>query len=107
MMTQAKRLLALALALVLLGGPVQGAHAAVTAGAGQPDGTSTPPRLSFSDGEVSFWRPGADDWAPAQINTPIAPGDERVDVVVATASGDRAAGAWRPGASGRRWSSNW
>jgi hypothetical protein len=32
--------------------------------------------LSFSDGEVSFWRPGADDWAPAQINTPIAPGDE-------------------------------
>jgi hypothetical protein len=68
MMTQAKRLLALALALVLLGGPVQGARAAVTAGPGQPDGTSTPTRLSVSDGEVTFWRPGADDWAPAQIS---------------------------------------
>ncbi|MBI3630636.1 MAG: hypothetical protein HY217_13895, partial [Candidatus Rokubacteria bacterium] len=27
-------------------------------------------------GAVSFWRPGAQDWAPAQINTPLAPGDE-------------------------------
>ncbi len=36
----------------------------------------TPPRLSFIDGEVSFWRPGAEDWAPAQINTALAPGDE-------------------------------
>lgn len=36
----------------------------------------TPPRLSFLDGSVSFWRPGADDWAPAQINTPLAPGDQ-------------------------------
>jgi len=35
----------------------------------------TPPRLAFVDGEVSFWRPGADDWAPAQINTPLAAGD--------------------------------
>jgi len=35
----------------------------------------TPPRLSFTDGEVSFWRPGAADWAPARINTPLAPGD--------------------------------
>jgi hypothetical protein len=35
----------------------------------------TPPRLSFLDGEVSFWRPGADDWVPARINTPLAPGD--------------------------------
>ena len=35
----------------------------------------TPPRLSFVDGSVSFWRPGADDWVPAQINTPLAPGD--------------------------------
>lgn len=24
----------------------------------------TPPRLAFVDGEVSFWRPGAEDWAP-------------------------------------------
>jgi len=36
----------------------------------------TPPRLSFTDGEVSFLRPGADDWTPAQVNTALAPGDE-------------------------------
>lgn len=36
----------------------------------------TPPRLSFVHGEVSFWRPGAQDWAQAQINTPLAPGDQ-------------------------------
>src|SRR5437016_1985045 len=35
----------------------------------------TPVRLSFTRGEVSFWRPGAEDWGPAQINTPLAPGD--------------------------------
>src|SRR5216683_1952340 len=32
----------------------------------------TPPRLSFVDGQVSFWRPGAQDWAQAQVNTPHA-----------------------------------
>jgi hypothetical protein len=35
----------------------------------------TPPRLSLVQGDVSFWRPGAEDWAPAQANTPLAPGD--------------------------------
>ena len=35
----------------------------------------TPPRLSYLYGEVSFWRAGADDWAPATLNTPLAPGD--------------------------------
>src|SRR5262249_6860233 len=35
----------------------------------------TPMRLSYLDGEVSFWRPGGDDWAPARVNTPLAPGD--------------------------------
>jgi hypothetical protein len=35
----------------------------------------TPPRLSFTSGEVSFWRPGAQDWSQAQVNTPLAPGD--------------------------------
>jgi hypothetical protein len=35
----------------------------------------TPPRLSSTWGEVSFWRPGAQDWAEAQFNTPLAPGD--------------------------------
>src|SRR6267143_5247794 len=36
----------------------------------------TPPRLSYVDGEVSFWRTGAAGWAPAQVNTALAPGDE-------------------------------
>ena len=35
----------------------------------------TPPRLSFVDGKASFWRPGAQDWAPARVNTPLAAGD--------------------------------
>jgi len=45
-------------------------------GAPGADVDRTPPRLSFTDGAVSFWRPGAQDWAPAQVNTPLAPGDE-------------------------------
>jgi hypothetical protein len=36
----------------------------------------TPPRLSLLDGQVSFWRPGAEDWVQAQINTALAPGDQ-------------------------------
>jgi hypothetical protein len=36
----------------------------------------TPPRLSLADGEVSFWRPGAEDWAPARVNVALAPGDQ-------------------------------
>jgi hypothetical protein len=36
----------------------------------------TPPRLALVDGEVSFWRPGAEDWSPAQVNTALAEGDE-------------------------------
>jgi hypothetical protein len=36
----------------------------------------TPPRLGFVEGQVSFWRPGAADWAQARVNTPLAPGDE-------------------------------
>ena len=35
----------------------------------------TPPRLVYTHGPVSFWRPGAEDWGPAQVNTPLAPGD--------------------------------
>jgi hypothetical protein len=35
----------------------------------------TPPRLSATWGDVSYWRPGAQDWAQAQANTPLAPGD--------------------------------
>jgi hypothetical protein len=36
----------------------------------------TPPRLSLVDGEVSFWRSGAPEWAQARVNTPLAEGDE-------------------------------
>ena len=35
----------------------------------------TPPRLSLTDGAVSFFRVGSDAWTPAQINTPLAAGD--------------------------------
>ena len=38
-------------------------------------GDVTPARVSYIHGEVSFWRPGAEDWAPARLNTPLAPGD--------------------------------
>lgn len=40
-----------------------------------PGADITPPRLSFVDGKASFWRPGAEDWAPARVNTPLAAGD--------------------------------
>src|SRR5262245_66040393 len=36
----------------------------------------TPPRLSYADGEVSYFRPGGQEWAPAQVNKAVAPGDE-------------------------------
>ena len=35
----------------------------------------TPPRLSFIDGEVSYWRPGAEAWARARPNLALAEGD--------------------------------
>ena len=76
MITHARRLMATLLAFALLLGPVPAARAA-TPPPGESEGVgSTPPRLSYATGEVSFWRPGATDWAPAQINTPLAPGDE-------------------------------
>ena len=38
-------------------------------------GGPTPPRLGFVEGDVSFWRPGAEDWSSAQVNTALAAGD--------------------------------
>jgi hypothetical protein len=35
----------------------------------------SPMRLSYAEGEVSFWRNGATDWVQAQLNTPLAVGD--------------------------------
>ncbi len=48
----------------------------LAAGAQQAqEGEPTPPRLSLIEGSASFWRPGAEDWAPGRLNTPLAPGD--------------------------------
>ena len=51
---------------------IAGCHLAA---AQQDSGGPTPPRLSLIEGEVSFWRPGNDDWETATLNTPLAPGD--------------------------------
>jgi uncharacterized protein DUF6600 len=66
--------------LILAFGMVIGGVSAAT-GADPPDPEQaavgqTPPRLGLVDGQVSFWRPGAADWVQAQVNTPLAPGDE-------------------------------
>jgi hypothetical protein len=78
MITIARRLTALALGILLLFGASTAIAATAPSDAPAPDGPigRTPPRLSYLEGEVSFWRPGAADWAPAQINTALAPGDE-------------------------------
>jgi hypothetical protein len=48
----------------------------MTAVAQEDDQTAiTPMRLSYADGNVSFWRYGATDWVDAQLNTPLAAGD--------------------------------
>jgi hypothetical protein len=52
------------------------ARAAETAASEVTPPGPTPPRLSFVDGQVSFWRPGAQEWVAARVNTPLAPGDE-------------------------------
>ncbi len=44
-------------------------------GEGASDGR-TPPRLSYTNGQVSYWRPGAPDWVGAPLNIPLASGDE-------------------------------
>jgi hypothetical protein len=71
-MMECKRLATALALLVVVAGPGRGAVAAT--GAEQGTGP-TPPRLSFTDGEVSFWRPGAEEWTPAKANTPLAAGD--------------------------------
>ena len=57
--------------LFLFGLSGTAAFAADDGGAWAP----TPPRLSFIDGEVSYWRPGADEWARARPNLALAEGD--------------------------------
>src|SRR5215471_10830054 len=70
------RTMALLLLLGLLPGLVSTVSAAGPADPDQAAYDLTPPRLSLTDGQVSFWRPGADDWTTALVNTPLAPGDE-------------------------------
>ncbi len=65
---QRAAVLRLATLLLLWIGAV--AALAQSAGAGP-----TPPRLSLVEGQVSFWRPGAEAWSVAALNTPLAPGD--------------------------------
>ncbi len=75
--TLARRLTASLLALTLVLGPLAGAHAADPAGEAESEASGpTPLRLSFTAGDVRFWRPGAEDWVPAQVNIPLAPGDQ-------------------------------
>src|SRR5215510_2050869 len=81
-----KRIVAAFLVLITMSGPgfarMVGAQS-MAAVPPQPPGMptpeesadATPPRLSYVNGEVSFWRQGASDWAPAQLNTPLALGD--------------------------------
>ena len=74
---QGRTILGLMLAVSLLTGMPPLAHAGEAPDQDQEDTISrTPPRLSFVDGQVSFWRPGAQEWVQAQINTPLAPGDQ-------------------------------
>jgi len=70
-----KWIFGLALALGLLIGLPPVVQADETAGTSEDAVGQVPPRLSFTDGNVSFFRPGAPDWVQAQINTPLAPGD--------------------------------
>lgn len=44
----------------------------------------TPPRIGMVSGSASFWRPGADGWSPAQVNTPLAVGDAVYTAAAAT-----------------------
>jgi FecR protein len=65
-------ILACLLAATLMIGGVPAARGDETQ---DPRFDAAPPRLSLTDGQVSFWRPGAQDWTQAQVNTPLAPGD--------------------------------
>jgi hypothetical protein len=60
----------LCLASLALGGLVGAGAEDELAGAGR-----TPPRLAWTEGAPSFFRAGAEGWAPAPVNLPLAPGD--------------------------------
>ncbi|MGH2670501.1 MAG: hypothetical protein ACRDH5_15540, partial [bacterium] len=72
--------LAVAMGLALALGNTGIARAFQASAPAPPDESTaddrTPPRLSYVDGQVSFWRPGAPEWVAAQVNIALAPGDE-------------------------------
>jgi len=70
-----RRLIQFILVLITLSFGMAVARGAGTPGSQEDAIGHTPPRLSLTTGEVSFWRPGAQDWSQAQVNTPLAPGD--------------------------------
>jgi hypothetical protein len=75
--TPRKRLTALLLALAFLVAPMAGAYGADPVD--EPDGEAagpTPLRLGFIVGDVRFWRPGTESWVAAQVNLPLAAGDQ-------------------------------
>jgi hypothetical protein len=74
-----RRALAVVMVFAMLFSAAGAAYAQAPAQNEQNDAQSddaTPARLSYTTGSVSFWRPGGADWAPAQMNTPLAAGDE-------------------------------
>jgi len=71
-----RRPLAVVMMLATLLGAARTTHAQAPTEPEAQGEEVTPARLSYLAGAVSFWRPGGADWAPAQSNTPLAPGDE-------------------------------
>src|SRR3989442_12800671 len=69
-----RRVIVALLALVVAANSPGSISAADPPAPEQP-GEITPTRVSYLYGEVSFWRPGAQEWAEAKPNTPLAPGD--------------------------------
>jgi hypothetical protein len=73
-MTTRRVICAVALLALLVSGSAPGL-AQDPPTAAEQSSEATPARVSYIYGDVSFWRPGADDWAEARVNTPLAPGD--------------------------------
>lgn len=63
---RARRMIGLVVALGVLTVVAPAAWAADTSNPEQTAIDQTPPRLSLTSGQVSFWRPGAQEWPEAQ-----------------------------------------